>query len=81
MFVLIIFNLGCSLDASITDIVSNENPVIDLNRKDPDFIPGEVVTTSEGTPGFQVRAVLGEIGEKQEATTLGGWQVEGTFYE
>lgn len=44
-------------------------------------MPGEVVTTSAGTPGFHIKAVFGEIGEKQEATTLGGWLVEGTFYE
>lgn len=73
--------MGCSMDASITDLISKDAPAVDLNRKEPDFIPGEIVTTSEGTPGFQIKAVFGEIGEKQEATTFGGWQVEGTFYE
>ncbi|MGZ6426764.1 MAG: hypothetical protein ACXWQ4_15355 [Bdellovibrio sp.] len=79
---IVLNNLGCSLEASISDLISKNDPVIDLNRQDPDFIPGEYITTSEGTPGFEVKAVFGEISEKQETTLDGtGWQIEGTFYE
>jgi hypothetical protein len=69
------------VDSSISSLT--EGSIIDLPnirlRADPDFIPGEIVTTSSGTPGYQVKAVFGEISEKQ--TTSNGWQIEGVFYE
>lgn len=71
---------GCSLDASITNTGSVVGALPSIQeRKEPDFIPGEIVTTSNGTPGYQVKAVFGEITEKQ--TTLTGWKIDGVFYE
>lgn len=76
---------GCGgVDSSITDLVDSSLNLLPTaqNRVDPDFIPGEIVTTSNGTPGYQVKAVFGEVSEKQ-TTTMGtpGWQVDGVFYE
>lgn len=74
---------GCSLEANITsDVPVTPLPSVDLDpfsRQSPDFIPGEVVTTTLGTPGMQVKAVFGETPEKQ--TTANGWTVEGVFNE
>ncbi|MGZ3772053.1 MAG: hypothetical protein ACXVCP_18435 [Bdellovibrio sp.] len=70
------------MEVSISDLVSTNDPITDLNRRDPHFIPAELITTTDGTPGFEVKAVFGEISEKQESTVNNtGWQIEGTFYE
>lgn len=71
---------GCSLDASITNTGSVAGILPSIQeRKEPDFISGEIVTTSNGTPGYQVKAVFGEVIEKQTTTT--GWKIDGVFYE
>jgi len=68
---------ACSLDANIESL----SQVIDiepLNRRDPDFIHGEVVTTSGG---HQITGVFGEISEKTKAFNNSQWEFEGVFYE
>lgn len=74
--ILTMLGSACSLDANITSMSENLPVVEDLERADPDFVHGEIVTTSSG---FQVKAVLGEISE--ETTATNGWRVEGVFYE
>lgn len=70
---------ACSLSAEMW----SEVPSLDketLPRESPDFISGEKVITTIGTPGFEVNAVLGETDSK--TTSLDGrWEVEGVFYE
>ncbi|NUN04712.1 MAG: hypothetical protein HUU57_03020 [Bdellovibrio sp.] len=72
-----IFALGaCSLDANIqalTETIDIEN----LNRKEPDFIHGEVVTSGQ----FEITGVFGEISEKTKAINNNDWEFEGVFYE
>lgn len=81
LFSIIVFFLSaCSLEASITEISSIINDISDPNQKtqrsDPDFVAGEVVTTSNGT------IVTGSFGEVSERQTLSnGVVVEGVFYE
>lgn len=72
---------ACSLEAGITSLGSElgGSPALPQERKEPDFIAGEVVTTTEGTPGYQVKAVFGEVTERQ--TTSTGWRIDGVFYE
>lgn len=77
------FLSGCSFDASITH-EELQSPSIDLEplplaRGAPDFVSGEVVTTTLGDPGFEVKGVFGEVSEKQR--TANGWTVDGVFYE
>lgn len=69
---------ACSLDASIIEQVNRSiEPVIeDLNRRNPDFIHGELVTTNNG---YQFTAVFGETSEKKSLSN--GWRIEGAFYE
>lgn len=68
---------GCSLDASIDELSRSVAPALeDLNRKNPDFIHGELVTTNNG---YRFTVVFGEISEKKSLSS--GWQVEGAFYE
>ncbi len=72
---------GCGgVDSSITALVSpiTALPPIAQTRVDFDFIPGEIVTTTSGTPGYQIKASIGEISEKQTTSNL--WKVEGVFY-
>lgn len=72
-----LLSLGaCSLDAniqSLTTAIDIEN----LNRKDPDFIHGEVVTSGQ----FEITGVFGEISEKTKAINNSEWEFEGVFYE
>lgn len=71
------FLTACSLDADIktfAQIIDLEN----MNRKEPDFTHGEVVTT---TGGHQFTGVFGEISEKTMAIDNNQWQFEGVFYE
>lgn len=77
--VLIMLLTGCSLEATL--IGSKEDP-IEKNSQGPyDFISGEVVTTTHGRAGYQVRAVFGEISEETTSKNGNGWTVEGVFYE
>lgn len=72
---------ACSLNASISSIDQAEVEFESQARKVPDFIHGEVVTTSGGRPGYVVKAIFGEISEKTESLNGNGWQFEGVFYE
>ncbi|WP_415063688.1 hypothetical protein [Bdellovibrio sp.] len=79
MFTLLVvssFLSACSLDATLLKQEELISTIENLNRKEPDFIPGEVVTTAQG---YRVKAVFGEITEKN--TTTNGWKIEGVFYE
>lgn len=67
---------ACSLDATLLSL--QESQIEIQNRKSPDLIYGEVVTTSKG---FQLTGVFGEISEKTESITGNNWQFEGVFYE
>lgn len=72
-----IFVLGaCSLDANIQSLTEALDPE-NLNRKDPDFIHGEVVTSGQ----FEITGVFGEISEKTKAKNNADWEFEGVFYE
>jgi zinc protease len=50
---------------------------VGIDRKDPDFIHGEVVTSGH----YQVTGVFGEISEKTKAVNNSQWEIEGVFYE
>ena len=67
---------GCSLDANIQSL-SQLIDVENLNRKDPDFIYGEVVTSGH----YQMTGVFGEISEKTQSINNSQWEFEGVFYE
>lgn len=67
---------ACSLDANI-DSLSKSVDVDNLNRKEPDFITGEVVTSGN----FILTGVFGEISEKTTAINNPNWEFEGVFYE
>lgn len=73
-----VLQFGCSIDGSIQGVLAElpSLPVFQLNRKSPDFIPAEVVTTSSG---HVVRGVIGEVSQK--VTTSSGYVVEAIFYE
>ena len=75
MGLLIAFS-GCSLDANIQSL-SQSIDVENLNRKDPDFIHGEVVTSGH----YQMTGVFGEISEKTQSINNSQWEFEGVFYE
>lgn len=81
-YILITWGLSaCSLDAAI---FSGQPPSLEFEsqeRKAPDFIYGEVVTTYGGKPGYEVKAVFGEISEKSKSLNGNNWQLEGVFYE
>ncbi len=72
---------ACSLDATIfnKDLLSVD--VEPQEHRTADFIYGEVVTTYGGVPGYEVKAVFGEISEKTETLNGNKWQIEGVFYE
>lgn len=76
-FGLILSLSACSLDASIASL-SQSIDIEQLNRKEPDFIHGEVVTTSAG---HQITGVFGEISETTKAFNNSQWEFEGVFYE
>jgi len=65
------------LDASIQSLSESIDSIGHLNRKDPDFIHGEVVTSGH----YQVTGVFGEISEKTKAVNNSQWEIEGVFYE
>lgn len=67
---------ACSLDATLLSQEELGAILENLNRKEPDFVPGEVVTTAEG---YRMTAVFGEIVEEKDASN--GWKVKGVFYE
>lgn len=68
---------ACSLDANIQSL-SHTIDFEQLNRKEPDFIHGEVVTTSAG---HQITGVFGEISETKKSFNNSQWEFEGVFYE
>jgi hypothetical protein len=67
---------GCSLDASIDSLSQAEN-IGNLNRKEPDLIHGEIVTSGN----YQITGVFGEISEKTQSLNSNDWYFEGVFYE
>lgn len=77
-FSVLLFLTACSLESSITNLT---DAIDALNREEPDFIYGEVVTTSGGTPGYEVKAVFGEVSEKTQSLNGNNWKIEGAFYE
>lgn len=72
---------ACSLDASIEKLTQDLSDPVNQSRTQPDFIYGEFVTTSAGHPGYQVKAVFGEVSEKTVSLTGNQWKIEGAFYE
>ncbi|WP_415061949.1 hypothetical protein [Bdellovibrio sp.] len=82
LFLTPIFISACSIDAAILGLGHQSSSDLEVqNRKEPDFIYGEVVTTHGGRPGYQVKAVFGEISEKTSSLNGNKWQIEGVFYE
>ena len=72
----LVFLSGCSLDAIIQSLLS-ENLFFKVEtKKTPDFLPGEIVTTSRG---YQVQVIFGDISQKK--STANGYELEGVFYE
>ncbi len=73
--VLLTFTSGCGqMVSSISSAISSsESPA---HRIEPDFIPGEIVTTGSG---HEVKAVIGDITER--VTTGSGHTIEAVFYE
>lgn len=67
---------ACSLEANIE--FPSDLTLKPMHRKEPDFIHGEVVTT---TKGHQITGVFGEISEKTKAINTDSWEFEGVFYE
>lgn len=65
---------GCGLETSITDL--SQNPLVEPQRIEPDFVASEVVTTNMGVI---VRGSFGEISEKQVLSN--NVVIEGAFYE
>ncbi|HRO67963.1 MAG TPA: hypothetical protein PL182_10400 [Pseudobdellovibrionaceae bacterium] len=76
-FLLSVCLSACSLDASISSLKKSVRPVphTSQSRKNPDFTSGQTVLTSEG---FRVRAVFGEIPEKQIS---GGHEITVVIHE
>lgn len=73
---------GCSLEVSLEQLTEFVPPsILPQERKEPDFIHGEVITTHAGTAGYQLRGVFGEVSEKTASLNGNHWQVEGVFYE
>jgi hypothetical protein len=74
----LVLTAGCGqVDSAI---VGRLKPIVEsFNRIDPDFIPGEIVITTQGTPGHEVKAVIGEVTEK--VTTSNGHVIEAVFYQ
>lgn len=68
---------ACSLETSIQSL-SPSSDIEHLNRKEPDFIHGEVVMTSGG---HQITGVFGEVSETTKSINSSHWEFEGVFYE
>lgn len=77
-FALVMCLGACSMDANIQSLSQIKDKIIEnLNRKDPDFIHGEVVTSGH----YEITGVFGEISEKTTAINNSQWEIEGVFYE
>lgn len=76
LLILGLLTSACSLDASITNTAIAPSLVISSSRTEPDFLHGEMVTTSSG---YRLKTVFNEIGDKQALPN--GYKVEGVFYE
>ena len=76
LFGLLLVLGACSLVASVTSLAQLAD-IENLNRKDPDFIHGEVVTSGR----YQITGVFGEVSEKTKAINSNEWEFEGVFYE
>lgn len=62
---------ACSIDASLLNQLTQTPSITETleSRKEPDFMDGEVVTT---TNSYQIRATFGEIGDTQEIVPNAG---------
>ncbi len=68
---------GCSVKGSIEEFSDGPlAPIETLSRENPDFISGEVVTSSSGYQGI---GVFGEVSEK--TSSANSYYIEGAFYE
>lgn len=80
LFLGLVCIMGCSMDASLSTIVSTiadtSTPNPNNQQPDPNFPATEIVTTPNGSV---VIGTFGEISEKQILTN--GVVVEGVFYE
>lgn len=82
LVILFVLLSGCSLDASLINARSvigdnpESNPNLKMQRANPDFIAGEVVTTGNGVV---IQGTFGEVSEKK--TLSNGVEFEGAFYE
>jgi hypothetical protein len=77
-YLLILFmfvSLGCSIDASLISLNAIEDTTTNLNREEPDFIAGEVITS---TNGYKATGVFSETSDRK--TSSNGYQMEGVFY-
>ncbi len=72
---------ACSLDASVFDGRSPLGSLESQKSREYDFVYGEVVTTHGGTPGYVVKAFMGEIPQKSESLNGNQWRIEGVFVE
>lgn len=78
IYLLTILN-ACSLDADIQSISRDREIDFEkMNRKEPDFIHGEVVTTSAG---HKITGVFGEVSETKKSFNNSQWEIEAVFYE
>lgn len=68
-------SLGCSLEASLISLNAIEDTTNNLNREEPDFIAGEVITSSNG---YKATGVFAETSDRK--TSSNGYQMEGVFY-
>lgn len=75
---LVLLLSSCTLDGKMWGKAPSIAPT--ESRETPDFIPGERVVTTAGTPGFEINAVFGET-ETKTSSLDGRWEVEGVFYE
>lgn len=65
------------MEATLSNLKESPPQVVQpTSRPYPDFVMGEVVTTSSG---HKIRGVFGEVSEK--TMTSNGWQIHGVFYE
>lgn len=75
----VVSHLGCSLKTEVWGRKGAPEGASSV-RELPDFIAGERVITTAGTPGFEVQAVVGELATKVKSLD-GQWEIEGVFFE
>ena len=85
---LIIGLVGCgNMNATISSNIPQLNeqpsiiPEILKPRTSPDAVYAEYIKTMSGTPGYEIRATVGEISEVKTSLNGNGYVIEGVFYE